>query len=111
MLKLERDQLKTSETRLLQLNDGLMKEKRSQNIIIANLQTIEKNLERSEVELKTRLGGKIEDLERELSAVRREATAEREKHDDMLHLVQVCLVLPLRMCPKKCCDCFSYRIC
>jgi nucleoprotein TPR len=88
MLKLERDQLKVTETRLLQLNDGLMKEKRSQSVIVANLQTIEKNLERSEVEVKTRLGGKIEDLERELSAVRRDAVTEREKHDDMLHLVQ-----------------------
>lgn len=89
MLKLERDQLKTSESRLLQLNDGLGKEKHSQNIVIANLQIIEKNLERSELELKSRLGGRIDELQRELSTVRREAAVEREKHDDMLHLVQV----------------------
>ena len=41
MLKLERDQLKSSEGRLLQLNEDLMKERKGQNVLLGNLQTLQ----------------------------------------------------------------------
>lgn len=77
-LRAERDLLKSVEMRLTQEREARNKEKRGQNILVANLQTIQNSLERSEHETKWRLTTQVENLERECNALRHKYEGEIE---------------------------------
>ncbi|XP_019645080.1 PREDICTED: nucleoprotein TPR-like [Branchiostoma belcheri] len=79
-LLVERDMLKTTEAQLSRENESLRREQKSQNILSTNLQMIQNNLERADFENKTRYQSQIENLERELSAVRKKLEDEAEHH-------------------------------
>ncbi|XP_033110270.1 nucleoprotein TPR-like [Anneissia japonica] len=75
-LRAERDMLKGVEVRLSQEKDALMREHQGQNLLLANLETIKNNLERSEFEEKARMTNKIESLDREISTLKGKLEAE-----------------------------------
>ncbi|CAH1255215.1 TPR [Branchiostoma lanceolatum] len=79
-LAVERDMLKTAEAQLSRENESLRREQKSQTILSTNLQMIQNNLERADFENKTRYQTQIENLERELGAVRRKLEDESEHH-------------------------------
>ncbi|XP_064604367.1 nucleoprotein TPR-like [Liolophura sinensis] len=79
-LRLEKDLLKSAEARLLQEKENLLREQGSQNILLTSLQTIQNNLERAEYETKTKLGQKVESLEKECGGLRRKMDLERDQH-------------------------------
>ncbi|GFY37217.1 nucleoprotein TPR [Trichonephila inaurata madagascariensis] len=64
-LKAERDLLKSVETRLLQEKESVIKEQQHQSRMMANLQTVQNNLERIESETKRNLQYQVEKYEKE----------------------------------------------
>ena len=78
-LKVERDTLLKSERRLQQQYEDLLKEQRSQNVLLTNIQAIQNNLERSEYETKMRLTAQVEALEKEATLLKDRLHNEEEK--------------------------------
>ncbi|XP_014665092.1 PREDICTED: nucleoprotein TPR-like [Priapulus caudatus] len=74
--KAERDILKSVEARLVTERDAVAREQRGQSVLLANLQTLQNNLERSEQETQRRLTNQVENLERECALLRRKHDAE-----------------------------------
>ena len=63
--------------------EDVLKERRSQNTLLMNLQSIQNNLERSEFETKSQLGRKIEGLEREVAGYKQRLSSEEERRGRM----------------------------
>ncbi|KAM4722857.1 nucleoprotein TPR [Rhinophrynus dorsalis] len=94
-LKKEKELLKMSEARLSQERESLIAEQKGQNLLLANLQTIQLSLERSDTEIKQRYNNQIEKLEQELAQTKRKLEHEVEqKH--LLSKTQDIQVLDLK---------------
>ncbi|XP_071164585.1 nucleoprotein TPR-like isoform X1 [Mytilus edulis] len=78
--KMEKELLKSSEGRLLQEIESHRRERQSQSMLMANLEAIKNNLERSEFDTKTRYSNKIESLEMEVNTLKRKLKAEEDEH-------------------------------
>ena len=78
-LKDEQSVLIKAEQRAREQYEGLLKDQHQQNLLLTNLQAIQNNMERSEFEVKTKLGTQIESLERELLLAKRKAEMEEER--------------------------------
>ena len=87
------DLLETSERQARSQYESLLKEQRGHRELLANLHTIQNNLEKSEFETKTRLGSQIEALEREIRLYKDKLHAEEERRNKMVDAydTQVCL--------------------
>ncbi|XP_078317960.1 uncharacterized protein LOC111118796 isoform X2 [Crassostrea virginica] len=85
-LNTEKELLKSSEQRLLLDIDNLRREKTSQSMLMANLQSIQNTLEHSEREVKSRYMNQIEKLELELNTARRNLTAAQDEHKAVVQL-------------------------
>ncbi|XP_048761418.2 nucleoprotein TPR-like isoform X2 [Ostrea edulis] len=85
-LNTEKELLKSSEQRLLLDIDNIRREKTSQSMLMANLQSIQNTLDHSEKEMKSRYTNQIEKLEMELTAARRNLTATRDEHKAVVQL-------------------------
>lgn len=79
-LRLERELLKSVETRLLQEKQRLHKEHTGQAMVVANLRAIQNNLERAEAEGKLRLVHQNETLEKDIASLRKKLDAEVENY-------------------------------
>jgi nucleoprotein TPR len=64
--------------------ESIIKEQRGHRELMANLQTIQNNLERSEFETKTRLGAQIQALERELSLCKDKVHSEEDRREKVV---------------------------
>ena len=60
-----------------------MREKRNQNILLTNLQTIQNNMERSEFETRERLTLRIEGLEKENALLKEQHHGDEERRTQM----------------------------
>ncbi len=78
-LRSERDLLMESEKRARGQLENVLREQKSQTVLLTNIQTIQNNLERTEFETKTRLGSQIESLQREISLQREKLDSEEER--------------------------------
>ncbi|XP_064188203.1 translocated promoter region b, nuclear basket protein isoform X2 [Anguilla rostrata] len=78
-LRKERDMLKMVESRLSQEKDSILAERRGQNMLLTNLQSIQVTLERSETETRQRLNNQIEKQEREISQLQKKLELEVEQ--------------------------------
>ncbi|KAK3607529.1 hypothetical protein CHS0354_025782 [Potamilus streckersoni] len=86
-LSVEKDLVKGAEQRLVQELDSIRRERHSQSLVLANLQAIQNNLERSDFETKSRLSRQIETLERTTTLLnRRLETEERQHKTEIQHL-------------------------
>ncbi|KAL3869712.1 hypothetical protein ACJMK2_042363 [Sinanodonta woodiana] len=86
-LSLEKDLVKGAEQRLVQELDSIRRERHSQSLVLANLQAIQNNLERSDFETKSRLNRQVETLERTTTLLnRRLETEERQHKTEIQHL-------------------------
>ncbi|XP_057291201.1 nucleoprotein TPR-like isoform X3 [Hydractinia symbiolongicarpus] len=75
-MKTEKNLVKEAEKRLMQENQSLLDQQRSQNVLLTNLQTIQNNLERREFETRSALGKQVDSLQREVRALRRQSDNE-----------------------------------
>ena len=75
----EKQLLSESERRARQQYEDLLRQQKSQNILLTNLESIQNNLERSEFETKTRLGAQIDSLQKELALFKERLTAEEDR--------------------------------
>ena len=82
-LKSERDMLYEGERRARQQYEDIIREQRSRNILLTNLQTIQNNLERNEYETKQRLTTQIEGLEKENTLLKDRLHGEDERRNKM----------------------------
>ena len=73
-LETEKHLIKEGEKRLMQENQSLLDQQRSQNVLLTNLQTIQNNLERELFESRKTLGSQVDKISQELKA-------NRKKHD------------------------------
>ncbi|XP_060088376.1 nucleoprotein TPR [Heteronotia binoei] len=78
-LKKEKDILKMAEVRLTQQKETLAAEKRGQNMLLTNLQSIQVILERSETEMKQRFSNQLEKAEREIAQLKKKLENEMEQ--------------------------------
>ncbi|XP_077188778.1 nucleoprotein TPR isoform X2 [Paroedura picta] len=78
-LKKEKDILKMAEVRLTQQKETLAAEKRGQNLLLTNLQSIQVILERSETEMKQRFNNQLEKAEREIAQLKKKLENEMEQ--------------------------------
>ncbi|XP_062610005.1 nucleoprotein TPR-like [Saccostrea cucullata] len=85
-LRTEKELLRSAEQRLLLDIDNLRREKTSQSMLMANLQSIQNTLEHSEREVKTRYTNQIEKLEMELNSARRNLKATQDEHRAVVEL-------------------------
>ncbi|XP_071262532.1 nucleoprotein TPR-like isoform X1 [Salvelinus alpinus] len=70
-LRKERDMLKLVESRLTQEKEAIQTQQRGQNMLLANLKTIQATLERSETDTRQRLSAQIEKQEREIGQLQK----------------------------------------
>lgn len=75
-LETEKTLVREAEKRLMQENQSLLEQQRSQNVLLTNLQTIQNNLERQEFETRQTLSKQVENLQREMRALRRQSENE-----------------------------------
>uniref|UniRef100_A0AAY4CUE7 Nucleoprotein TPR n=1 Tax=Denticeps clupeoides TaxID=299321 RepID=A0AAY4CUE7_9TELE len=75
----ERDLLKMAETRLVQEKEAILSEQRGQNLLLANLKTMQVHMERVDAESSQRKSSQVERLERELVQVKRRLEQEVEQ--------------------------------
>lgn len=75
--------LKETEARLLKDREVLNREKQSQSILLANLESIRTSLERSETEGKLRLEGRLDEAMRECAALRRRLQEEQDRFREL----------------------------
>ncbi|XP_028856496.1 nucleoprotein TPR isoform X1 [Denticeps clupeoides] len=75
----ERDLLKMAETRLVQEKEAILSEQRGQNLLLANLKTMQLSMERVDAESSQRKSSQVERLERELVQVKRRLEQEVEQ--------------------------------
>ncbi|XP_061166094.1 nucleoprotein TPR-like [Saccostrea echinata] len=85
-LRTEKELLRSAEQRLLLDIDNLRREKTSQSMLMANLQSIQNTLEHSEREVRSRYTNKIEKLEMELNTARRNLKATQDEHKAVVEL-------------------------
>ncbi|XP_015270736.1 PREDICTED: nucleoprotein TPR isoform X2 [Gekko japonicus] len=78
-LKKEKDILKMAEVRLTQQKETLAAEKRGQNLLLTNLQSIQVILERSDTEMKQRFNNQLEKAEREIAQLKKKLENEMEQ--------------------------------
>ena len=78
-LQSERDLFADNERRARTQYETVLHERKGQNVLLTNLQSIQNNLERSEFETKTRLGAQIEALEREVALAKEKLSSEEDK--------------------------------
>jgi nucleoprotein TPR len=78
-LRHEKSILKNAETRMLQENEILRRQKNSSDIVLENLNLIKLNLERAEGDKVMRLQNRSDTLDKEVSLLRKKAEAEREE--------------------------------
>jgi len=71
-LETEKNLVKDAEKRLMQENQAMLDQQRSQNVLLTNLQSIQNNLERQEFETRKSFSKQIEVLQREMKALRRQ---------------------------------------
>ena len=69
--------------------ESVLKEQRGHGELMANLHSIQNNLERSEFETKTRLGAQIQSLEREMSLLKDKLHSEEERKNKMVDAYDV----------------------
>ncbi len=71
---------------------NILKEQRGHGELLANLHSIQNNLEKNEFETKTRLGARLQAVERELSLTKDTLHAEEERRNKMVDAydTQVC---------------------
>ncbi|XP_052073511.1 nucleoprotein TPR-like isoform X6 [Mytilus californianus] len=86
--KMEKELLKSSEGRLLQEIESHRRERQSQSMLMANLEAIKNNLERSEFDTKTRYSNKIESLEMEVNTLKRKLKSEEDEHKALNTLLE-----------------------
>ena len=79
-LRAERDMLKAIEQRLLADKEAREREHRSHQLMMANLQAIQNNLERSEFETKTQLTERISQMEKENKILRQRLSTAEGQH-------------------------------
>jgi len=75
--------LQETEARLLKEREVLDREKQSQAILLANLESIRTSLERSEMEGKLRLEGRLDETMRECGALRRRLQEEQDRFREL----------------------------
>ncbi|KAK2186358.1 hypothetical protein NP493_203g01012 [Ridgeia piscesae] len=87
--------LKSAETRLVQDRENILREKCSQNLLLANLQTIQvpyidasNNLERAEFETKTKLTRQVESLRQENMQLQRKIDAAVSKNQTTITVLE-----------------------
>ncbi|XP_039984449.1 translocated promoter region b, nuclear basket protein [Xiphias gladius] len=78
-LRKEREMLKLVESRLTQEKETTQSQQQSQNLLLANLQTIQATLERSETDTRQRLNSQLEKQEREISQLQKRLENEVEQ--------------------------------
>nr|XP_056701605.1 nucleoprotein TPR [Euleptes europaea] len=78
-LKKEKDIFKMAEVRLTQQKETLTAERRGQNILLTNLQSIQVILERCETETKQRLSNQVEKAECEIAQLKKKLETEMEQ--------------------------------
>uniref|UniRef100_A0A3B4B2R2 Uncharacterized protein n=1 Tax=Periophthalmus magnuspinnatus TaxID=409849 RepID=A0A3B4B2R2_9GOBI len=66
----EKEMLRQAESRLGKEKEAILIEQRNQNLLLANLKTIQLTMERTETDSRQRLNNKIEKLESELTAMK-----------------------------------------
>lgn len=81
--------MKSVESRLIQEKESLIKQHKSQNLLLANLQAIQNNLERSEFELKTKYEHRIEVLEKENAGYKRKIETIDDQHRNVAVSMEV----------------------
>lgn len=79
MLQEEKQLLRDAEQRLVLERDSLLSERRSQNLLHANLESIKLNLERGESETRMRLQNTVASLEQQLELLRKKLVMEEER--------------------------------
>lgn len=82
-LKRQCQLLQETEARLLKEREVLNREKQSQAILLANLESIRTSLERSETEGKLRLEGRLDEAMRECAALRRRLQEEQDRFREL----------------------------
>lgn len=79
MLQEEKQLLRDAEQRLLLERDSLLSERRNQNLLHTNLESIKLNLERGENETRMRLQNTVASLEQQLELLRKKLGMEEER--------------------------------
>lgn len=86
-LKKQCQLLQETEARMLKEREVLNREKQSQAILLANLESIRTSLERSETEGKLRLEGRLDEAMKECAALRRRLQEEQDRFRELsLHI-------------------------
>ena len=106
-MRTERDLLKASERQARSQYNDLLREQKGQNTLLTNLQAIQNNLEKSEFETKTRLGAKIEALEKELVLYKDKLHSEEDRRTRMVDAYET-RVSYMYMDNVLCCVCSTY---
>ncbi|KAA0719100.1 Nucleoprotein TPR NPC-associated intranuclear protein [Triplophysa tibetana] len=75
----EQDILKQVENRLTREKESILTEQRNQNLLLANLKSIQLTMERSEMETKHRYNNQIQRLEKEIAQLKKKVEQEVEK--------------------------------
>ncbi|XP_063796301.1 nucleoprotein TPR [Pseudophryne corroboree] len=78
-LRREKELLKVTESRLSHERESLLSERRGQNLLLTNLQTIQVTLERSDTEIRQRYNNQVEKLEQELNQIKKKLEYEVEQ--------------------------------
>ncbi|XP_058269448.1 nucleoprotein TPR isoform X3 [Hemibagrus wyckioides] len=78
-LRKERDIMKQVESRLNQEKESILAEQRGQNLLLANLKSIQLTMERSEAETRQRYTNQIAQLEREITQLKKRVEQEVEQ--------------------------------
>ncbi len=81
--------LEVSEKQARVQYESMLKERRGHGELMANLHSIQNNLERSDFETKTRLGAQIQALEREVCLLKDKLHAEEERKNKMMEAYDV----------------------
>ncbi|XP_034166487.2 nucleoprotein TPR isoform X3 [Pangasianodon hypophthalmus] len=78
-LRKERDILKQAESRLNQEKESILAEQRGQNLLLANLKSIQLTMERSEADTRQRYANQIMQLEKEIAQLKKRVEQEVEQ--------------------------------
>ncbi|CAD5114207.1 DgyrCDS3352 [Dimorphilus gyrociliatus] len=87
-LRSERDHYKSSETQLRREQDSLIANQKSRDVLLANLNSLQERLEKSEMESRTKLEKKVEMAERESRELRRKLDDVDNSHRSYVKMLQ-----------------------
>ncbi|XP_065676121.1 nucleoprotein TPR-like isoform X1 [Hydra vulgaris] len=87
-LSTEKYLIQEAEKRLMQENQSLLDQHRSQSVLLANLQTIQNNLEKQEFDTRISLSKQCEALQREMKVIRRNFSNEEHNLKSNVSLLE-----------------------